>query len=334
MSNEVVRYDNDFSQITLDGFNSVDLDLTMGIISKLKDMGTQTVTVSFADMKRLAHYQGHDNNRFFHELDEVTDKMMNLRIKFSDSNSFTKVNIFSMLQADKDEQILTAKVSEDFKYLFNELTTYTTFELEEFTHLKSKYAKSCYRQLKQWKSKGHWIVKKEDFIRLLDIPSSYSNTNINQRVLKPIKEELSPLFQDFTISPVTDKKKRGQPIIRYEFLWTPSPLDIKKNRSDLDEESSHEGKQTPVQKGVRQNAPEQTGYECPFCHQRLYKIYNKNGGETDYFYGHLNFKDKGACRKTFDTVSDIKGYSETPSRDNQNHKSGLFGKFKNPFKDF
>ncbi|WP_301732606.1 replication initiation protein, partial [Klebsiella pneumoniae] len=84
--------------------------------------------------------------------------------------------------------------------------------------LNSSYAKTMFRLLKQYRTQGWAEFSKEDFLELLDIPKSYRQTNINQFVLKPIKEELTPLFKGLTIRKKYGKG-RGKPVIVYRFTW-------------------------------------------------------------------------------------------------------------------
>ncbi|EFF30799.1 replication Protein A, partial [Enterococcus faecium U0317] len=92
------------------------------------------------------------------------------------------------------------------------------FSLTEFRDLNSSYAKTMFRLLKQYRTQGWAEFSKEDFLELLDIPKSYRQTNINQFVLKPIKEELTPLFKGLTIRKKYGKG-RGKPVIGYRFTW-------------------------------------------------------------------------------------------------------------------
>ncbi|MGD1356888.1 replication initiation protein, partial [Enterococcus faecium] len=83
--------------------------------------------------------------------------------------------------------------------------------ITEFRDLNSSYAKTMFRLLKQYRTQGWAGLSKEDFLELLDIPKSYRQTNINQFVLKPIKEELTPLFKGLTIRKKYGKG-RGKPV--------------------------------------------------------------------------------------------------------------------------
>ncbi len=83
-------------------------------------------------------------------------------------------------------------------YLINNLVTreYTLFEHQEFVSIKSIYSKNCYRLLKQFKSTRFLKLPIEKFRNLLDIPEKYNMSDINKRVLNPIKKELILLFKN------------------------------------------------------------------------------------------------------------------------------------------
>lgn len=57
---------------------------------------------------------------------------------------------------------------------------------------------------------------------------------------------------------------------------------------------------------------ERTGFTCKSCGRPLYKIFNSKG---EMFYGHPDgAKEDAACKMTYSTVAEIRGYSETPTR--------------------
>ena len=101
-----------------------------------------------------------------------------------------------------------------------------SFELAEFTALRSSYAKECYRRLKQYRQTGVWKVSLEDFRRLLDVPKSYRPSEINKYVLKPIEEELGPLL-NLKVHRKYLKKKPGRgraSLVGFEFEFDPEKV--------------------------------------------------------------------------------------------------------------
>ena len=57
-----------------------------------------------------------------------------------------------------------------------------------------------------------------EFRTLLDMPDYYKPSEIDRLVLKPIKEQLSPYFQNLKVKKIKSKK-RGTPVLGYEFTW-------------------------------------------------------------------------------------------------------------------
>ncbi len=86
--------------------------------------------------------------------------------------------------------------------------------------LCNRTSKTVFRLLKQFRTTGYAYFSKEDFHELLDIPNSYRQGNIDQKVLGPIREELTPIFTGLTIKKKYGKG-RGKPVIGYQFSFKP-----------------------------------------------------------------------------------------------------------------
>lgn len=150
------------------------------------------------------------------------DHLMDLRFGRKSNGGLT-IERFTMftdfeIHGEVDNPYVDIKVHEKALPLLNNLESWVRFSLTEFRDLNSSYAKTMFRLLKQYRTQGWAEFSKEDFLELLDIPKSYRQTNINQFVLKPIKEELTPLFKGLTIRKKYGKG-RGKPVIGYRFTW-------------------------------------------------------------------------------------------------------------------
>ena len=55
MSNEIVRYSNQFNAQALRRFTALDLDLLMAIAARVRDKEIDEVTFTFEELRRLAH---------------------------------------------------------------------------------------------------------------------------------------------------------------------------------------------------------------------------------------------------------------------------------------
>ncbi|WP_297986643.1 replication initiation protein [uncultured Campylobacter sp.] len=102
------------------------------------------------------------------------------------------------IKAYRNKQILSLEVNKKAKeFLFN-FGKYLYFNLHEFCGIKSKYSKSVFRILIQFKNvksnfKGEkeLTLTKKQFRDLLSIPKKYKPAHIDQKVLKPSSSELS-----------------------------------------------------------------------------------------------------------------------------------------------
>ncbi len=83
--------------------------------------------------------------------------------------------------------------------MLNNLDEWVRYSLQQFNELQSGYAKTMFRLLKQYRTKGFAYFSKEDFLELLDIPKSYKQPDIDKRVIKPIRQELTAIFKGLTI---------------------------------------------------------------------------------------------------------------------------------------
>lgn len=196
MSNEIVKYSNQFNAQALRKFTALDLDLLMAIAARVRDKEIDEVTFTFEELRRLAHVKKNlTDKELAARIVEVNDRLLACRFRFQDDSRTVQFTLFSGFETDWKTRKLLVAVNPRFSFLLNDLTSqFTRFELAEFTALKSSYAKETYRRLKQYRQTGVWKVSIEEFRRLLDVPESYQTCDLNKRVLKPIQEELWPLL--------------------------------------------------------------------------------------------------------------------------------------------
>ncbi|MEG0577823.1 MAG: replication initiation protein [Bacilli bacterium] len=223
--NEVVKISNQMNTLGFKNFNANEMDLFFSICSKVREQGTGELTFSFEQLRELSNYKPTSNKRFVSDLIRTNTKLMNLNVNFDDGNEYVAFVLFPTFRINREEQTLKVAVNTEFSFLLNELTNnFARFELEQFTDLKSSYAKTMYRLLKQYKSTGFFIIQVDKFREILDIPPSYRMSEIDKKVFNPIKKELSPLFDRFEIEKV---KKKGNKISQFKFHF------MEKSKSEM-----------------------------------------------------------------------------------------------------
>ena len=222
MANEIVKYHHELNTIPLRKFSPVEMNLFFSIISRLRDKGDQTVRFSFEQLKDLSDYKATANARFVDDLKSTYEKILSLRFGRR-SESGLSVEMFVMftrfkINGDVDEPYVDIQLFEDALPLLNGLDEWVRYSLQQFNDLQSSYSKTMFRLLKQFRTTGYAYFSKEDFNELLDIPKSYRESDVNKKVLKPMKEELTPLFRGLTIKKKYGKG-RGKPVIGYQFSF-------------------------------------------------------------------------------------------------------------------
>ena len=224
MSNEIIKYHTELNTIPLRKFTPVEMNLFFSIVSRMRDKGTQKIQFTFDQLKDLSNYKATANVRFIDDLETTYDKLMDLRFGRRSADGlererFVMFNEFQ-IKGKADVPYAEIQIHEKALPLLNNLDEWVRYSLQQFTELQSSYSKTMFRLLKQFRTTGYAYFSKEDFFELLDIPKSYWNkpANIDSRILKPIKEELTPLFRGLTIKK-KHGKGRGKPVIGYQFSF-------------------------------------------------------------------------------------------------------------------
>ena len=216
---EVVKYHNDLNTVVMRTWTSEEMNFFFTILTKAKEQGVKKLVFNTDELKELA-----SSSRKYRWEETVTNaakKIGQLTYFEQSERKFRVMTLFEFFEVDLDKKMVEVKVSSNFDYILNKLETqFTRYELEEFTSIRSTYAKTMYRLLKQWRTVGKKEFAIDDLKRILDMPSSYKSSEIDRAVIKPIKEQLSPYFVDLKVKKIKSNK-RGNPVLGYEFTWNP-----------------------------------------------------------------------------------------------------------------
>lgn len=223
--NEIVKYHNDLNNLQFKDFTKEELNVFFSIISAVREKGSRKVVIDKFDIIRLANYTLERNADFKQVIENLVTNVGNLRYIIDTPTRYGFVSLFQTFSVDwsngYSDMVIKAQVSEEFEYALNKLqANFTLFELEEFTSLTSIYSKALYRYLKQWRTVGKKRFSMEEFRDILAIPKSYKASDIDKRVLKYINRDFPQFFKNFKIKKIKENK-RGNPIVAYEFTWTP-----------------------------------------------------------------------------------------------------------------
>lgn len=329
MSRQTLNIHNDFTGLSLVGFDATEIDLLSAVCHEMQNQGTTKMTIGFAKLRELSQYKGHDNDRLFEDLRSMDNKLATLNFKRSTDDTYMRFTLFPTFSLSRTEQEVTVAVNNSFVYLLNELgSQYTAIELMESASLKSRYSKQIYKRLKQFRDTGVWIVSVTDFRDYLDVPKTYRMTQIEERVIKVALKELSPYFDNLAVQKEVrhNAHHRGRP--KYDTLvWRFKPQknmsESKKSTAQQKPDSNqvhrrrlrNRRRPRPVQKQkIRQQNQLQTASSetakarmtCPKCGEKaVIELTAKDG--------HQFWKCEN-CQTTFSTIAEVKGIPETPSR--------------------
>ena len=220
---EVVKYHNDLNTVPMRKWTREQMNFFFAIIAKLRDEGTREVEFDKYGLAELARYTITHNERFEDTMEKLVKNISQIHYIERTKNSLELMNLFSRFRVDwaddLSEMSVKVKVTEEFEYVVNQLNVeFTTYELEEFTQIKSTYAKTMYRLLKQWRTIGKKEYSIADFKRLLDTPDYYGPSEIDKNVIKPVLRELPQFFKGLKVKKIKSNK-RGTPVIAYEFSF-------------------------------------------------------------------------------------------------------------------
>ena len=241
MSREIVKYKNDMNKLSFKGFTKNDMNLFMAVCSKVKEREKNEIVLDFEYLRFISGYTATAINSFINDLRKMSKDVMSVNCEIISDNKIDMFNLFSRFTIDRENQILTVKVNEEFTWLLNEFTDsmkgYTTFELQEFVGLQSKYAKNLYRILKQWRTKGEFVFNSiDEFRNKMDVPESYANRRLMEKIIKQAVAEIHELdrsFKNFKCEPLY-LYKRGSPLAGYKFTWEPEGRENQREKNSTD----------------------------------------------------------------------------------------------------
>lgn len=261
MSNDIVKYHNDLNAVVMRGWTAEEMNFFFAIIAKVRNEGTKQFTFNKAQLIELADYKIEHKKRFYETFESLASNVTKLRYVEKTENSFDFMTLFTRFKLewadDLSDMKALVKVSEEFEYIVNELSgRFTMYELQEFTRIRSTYAKTMYRLLKQWRTVGKREFKVEEFKALLDTPKSYKTSELDRAVVKPILKQLSPFFKDLKVKKVKGRGK-GTPVLAYTFTWEAEEKRLRKNadviNSDNLQATIEEKREEEAQKVSSQN---------------------------------------------------------------------------------
>ena len=237
--NPIVKLSNETDQYSIfdvvDTMTEVENNIFYATIAQFYEKHNDILKFTSEQMRSLIGADKHVSQlQFAKKIDRTFEKFLRIQEKKqrvdpdTGDTYFIRENLFRKSSVNLDTLDCYVQVNENFENLFNELTTWTRFSITQYSRLHSMYSKRLYRIIKRWRTVGKLTMKVDDLKANLHVAKSYSAGNIDQRILKPIKQELSSVFYGFKVTK-NYAHKRGKKIDSYTFTWRPE----RKNQSDF-----------------------------------------------------------------------------------------------------
>lgn len=242
--NPIVKMSNETDQYSI--FNVVDTMTEMennifyATIAQFYEKHSDVLKFSSEQMRELIGSDKHMSRlQFAKKIDRTFGKLLSIQEVKNRVDPETgeiisdRENLFRKSSVNLNSLACYVQVNKNFESLFNELTTWTRFSITQYSRLHSMYSKRLYRILKRWRTVGKLTMKVEELKQNLHVAKSYSASNIDQRILTPIRQELSSVFYGFKVTK-NYAHKRGKKIESYTFTWRSeknSQTDFYVNRS-------------------------------------------------------------------------------------------------------
>lgn len=211
---------NEFNEVSMRQWTAKEMDLFIAIVSKVMNKKQDVVTLDTEELRTIIS-EKKNLDRWKETVVSVVNKIGELKYHSYTDKAYSLVFPFSKFDVFFDEKKIEIKVSEHFEKIVNVILKngeFTFYELEEFVQIKSTYAKTMYRHLKQWRTTGKAEFPIERFREMLDVPESYTSGEVTRRVVFQIIKELSPFFDDLKYE-VIKGSGRGTPIKSYVFKF-------------------------------------------------------------------------------------------------------------------
>lgn len=188
----IVKYNNELNRYPVFKLTEVEQDIFMALLSHTTFNDSQWIEVNLYDLKDTSDYFENSVTTFKEKINSLLDKICSSKIQIETERNIHIFTCFDELIYDKETQSLKLHVQDTFYQMIKNYSLgFTRFELAEFVNLSGTYAKTLYRLLKQFRTSGSWTVEIDEFKKLLNIPDSYRQSEIDKQIFRPCIKQLT-----------------------------------------------------------------------------------------------------------------------------------------------
>lgn len=220
MPKDIVKIHNDLNDLIYKDFTSSDYALFMAICSRVKDQETKAIRFTYQELREIAGVdKNYTTEEFEARLAVMNKKLLHMDMTLINKRKIIGFTFFNSYMIDGDSQTVLIGMSEAGAWVLNRLAgNFTSFELQQFVSLGSKYAMTLFRLLKQYRTTGVSQMETAKFREIMGVPEKYDNKIVMRDVINPSIEALKEFFPGLKCEQVKGPG-RGRPTIAYKFKF-------------------------------------------------------------------------------------------------------------------
>lgn len=222
-----VTYDNNLHLTRLGILSAKEQDIFFTVCSAFSDKRCDEITMPISKLRGLSKL-GPENNvprkTFDGYLKQVKKKLQTIKFEgTSKDGENVEGTMFILFVEDPKSDTLRVVLNPYFyKYFFGVESGFTWFLLSAFTKVRTKYAKTLFRYLYQYRSTGIWLKNFDEFRDIMEFPAGQSNSQVMRSVNAAISElKETGIFEDITCIS-TKKAGRGRALDKITFHFKES----------------------------------------------------------------------------------------------------------------
>lgn len=217
----LIEYGNEFA-LSINTYNAYELDLFLSLLYSARKIVKDHMKISETENLFLQLPYGIISKTLqgSMSLDRIKKsllKIFNTNIFFKKDDYIEVKHLFETLNYNERMSYVEFELKKEYiHYFFNLTGNFTQHEILEFTSLKGKYTKKIYQIIM-----AHKLLKKKEypielFRKILDIPTKYDWTDINDRIILQTKKEFENTnIENFDI----EKIKEGRKVTKIIMYW-------------------------------------------------------------------------------------------------------------------
>lgn len=219
-----LKHHKDFHGIQFQDFNVKERNLVYALCYKLMNQESNLLEFDVKEISKISSYtptKAGDN--IYKSLEETYKRIKNASIKVKKENGVKHFVLFTVFETFEDKGLVKIRVNDEYRYLLNQVAKpFTIQNVLEYTSLSSGYSQLMYSLLKEWEKAKIVEIEINKFRELLGIPKGYRISEIDKRILAPIKAELPQYFPNLKL----EKIKTGKKVTSFKFTWNENPSEI------------------------------------------------------------------------------------------------------------